>query len=680
MSSSRLEKLHQKISDYILLKNRQLRHFTSLVLDCDFLHFAEIIEDSEYFLQETSQNIESYTAESIFLGSIEHRVTSLRTARNHCLRRLNNFAGVISVCEDSVFSKIFCQRQKRTKNTFRKQFQTYRTQFEDFLLQLLDIYEIAQFQNQFSRTDFLHLIVLKNQENISHVVPQDLRKPSAIYCVSSLKLETHKLFLDLLLRHLHLLDEMESTSTESMRDRLNEEINKSRTDMVIQEAELVELRHELFPSDVSLKEQRDAVIDCLEIRELDLEHRIRSIDLLQVDIQGLELQVSKLIEERERVHEKLMEKRAELRKGIREVVRLEKLIQKIEKDISNRMVAFQQRLEDLELKRLAILEDDTLTEEERARLLAELEQEIGTIREKHDADQQLLKEKCEELKARSRSVIEDLDAFKDELVQKHLDEIRELEEKKKNATPSELELINARIAELQSEFEENMAMLDVAHTRRQYFNDEHGRYYINEFGQKVYQRESGASEYILTDEGGWEKIKDAVEIRKDEKGEFYVDNFGRKIYTKRFFEDEFGKYYIDSNGRRIYIEASIITSESESFKESEEELAETAVTTSEEEMSSHASEIHVPEEVNIQRADDFKYIQESVGLPLRKGLALVFLQQPEDPIEFLARFLEKYHYDQQREAERAQLVEDVEKMKEIMKSQIDSKDSNADVC
>ncbi|XP_065077633.1 tropomyosin-like [Ochlerotatus camptorhynchus] len=471
------------------------------------------------------------------------------------------------------------------------------------------------------------------------------------------------------------------SSLESIRDRLNQEITKSRTEILIQEAEITELRQELFPSAISLKEQRNAAIDRLEVQELDLEHRIRSIDLLQTDIQGLEKQVAHLIEERERVHDRLMAKREALRSGIREVVRLEKLIQKIEKEISDRMVEFQEKLEQLELKRLAILEDDTLTEEERARLLAELEGEIATVREKHDADQRLLKDKCEEVKALSRSMIDDLDAFRDELTQKHLDEIRELEERKKNATPSELEIINARIAELQREFEENMEMLGKAQARPKFYEDERGRYYINEFGQKVYQRESGASEYILTEDGCWEKIKEAFEKLMDEKGEYYIDSFGRKIYTKRFFEDEFGKYYIDSDGKRIYLEASMASGiESRKLSEEVVSLGNLSEEVMSDEIISIVSEFGVSEEIRRQRDSDVKYIQDTIGLPLRKGLALSFLHQPEDPIEFLAAFLVKYDKDQKKQAERVRLMDEVKCMKENAKANISKEESFEDVC
>ncbi|XP_021702252.1 uncharacterized protein PFB0145c [Aedes aegypti] len=683
MSSSLLDKLHQKISQYILLKNRQLRRFSRLVLDCEFLRFAEVIEDTEHFLEDFIRNLALFPTGNVFITSIGHRIKRLCGARDHCLRKLEGFERVIVDCEDALVKKIFYQRLHRTKHAFQQQFRTYRKEVEDFLLQLLDINQIAQYQNQFNRTCFLYLTVLKNHDNIRHLFREEFLRFHAIYNISNLKLQTHELLLDILVRHLHLFDEMassEGSSIESIRDRLNQEIIKSRTDIVIQEAELTELRQELFPSEVSLKEQRHAAIDRLEVRELDLEHRIRSIDVLQSDIQGLEAQVARLIEERERVHEQLMEKRDALRCGIREVVRLEKLIQQIEKEISDRMVAFQKHLEELELKRIAILEDETLTEEERARLLAELDQEIAMIREKHDEDQRLLKDRCEELKAMSRSVIEGLDGLRDELMQKHLDEIRELEEQKKNATPSELELINARIAELQREFDENMAMLDMAQARRQYFQDEHGRYYISEFGQKVYQRESGASEYILTEDGQWEKIRNAVELETDEKGEFYIDNFGRKIYTKRYYEDEYGKYYIDSEGKRVYLEPSLVSEIENSLQPEVEELQETLVLPSEDEQSTVESDLGDTEEAKIKRADDIKYVQETVGVPLRKGLALTFLHQPEDPIEFLAKFLEKYHNDQQKEPERTRLVDDVTKMREAANFPLDPKISTEDMC
>ncbi|EDS36121.1 conserved hypothetical protein [Culex quinquefasciatus] len=563
-----------------------------LLLDVDFLRFAELVEETTGDIEALAGRLSEIPTGALLSSFLKKKIDQLCTAKSRCLKQLESFQESSRCWKDTGFGRIFYERLARV--------------------------------------------------------------------------HTHVIFQDILTRYNVLLEEMESAhsaSIESLREILNMEINKSRTELVIEETELTELRQELFPSEVSLKEQREAAIDQLEIKELDLEHKIRSIDMLQTNIQGLEIQVAQLVQERLRVQEQLMMKRESLRSGIREIVRLEKLIAQIERDISDRLVAFQEQLEGLEQKRLAILADETLTEEERARLLAELDAEIAVIREKHEADQQLLKDKCEELKVLSKSVTEDLDLFKDELMKKHMDEIRELEAMMENASPSELVLLKAKIAALQQEFEENMEMLERAKARPHYLEDEFGRYYINEAGQKVYQRDSNASQYIMDENGEWVKVKDAVEIQKDEKGEFFIDSFGKKIYTKKYFEDEFGKYYIDSRGKRIYLEPS----ETSVVPEPTEPVPESVSSESEECLEpASESEMRISEKLRQQRASDCKYVQDSVGLALRKGLALTILYQPEDPIEFLAKFLDKFHRDQTKEAERAQLMGRVMQIKQQM--------------
>lgn len=113
MSSSLLDKLQRKISHYIVLKNRQLIGFSRVVLDSDFLLFAETVEDSERFLEEFIINLESHTTGNIFLTVFERKVTSLCRARQFCLRKLEGFKRVITNCEASAFEKIFYQRLRR---------------------------------------------------------------------------------------------------------------------------------------------------------------------------------------------------------------------------------------------------------------------------------------------------------------------------------------------------------------------------------------------------------------------------------------------------------------------------------------------------------------------------------------------------------------------------------------
>ncbi|XP_058449252.1 uncharacterized protein LOC131429219 [Malaya genurostris] len=661
MSNEYLDELQQQILDLILLKNRQLRSFTRFLLDVDFLRFAETIEDLDRVFEDHYNHFQR--GGGFVLP--KKQIAKLTRSKNLCISKLDAFERICWRKPQSLAGKAFLQRISNAQKTFRSSFQAYTAKVEKLVHKLPDIYQAIEFQTLLQRTRFLHLIVIKNHENFQKAFYPVSVKSHCTQNTAVLKLEVLKLYRKLLTNFLLLLDDMNSgtsSSVESLRDKLNLEIDKSRDEIVIQEEEVVELRREMFPtSKVSLKEQRDTAMDHLEVRELDLEVQFKSIDALQINIQGLELQVAQLVDERQRIHEQLSVRRAALRERIREIVRLEKLVQQIEKEMSDRLFQFQQKLNELELKRLAIMQDESLTEEERAKLLAELDQEIMEVREKFEADQKLLKKECDELKELSKNVTEDVDAFKGELWQKHLDEIRELEEMKKNATPSELLLIEAKIAQLKQEFEENMGMLDSARARVQFHEDENGRYYINEKGERVYQRESGASEYIITADGHWLKVKDGFELQIDEKGEFYLDSFGNKIYTKMFYEDEYGKYYVDSEGNRIYLEAS----SSSEWPEYEDLSASVAVTETElsseiseevEVTTTRSSDEDIPDDNREQRESDVKYIQDTFGAPLRKGLALTYLHQPEDPIEFLAMFLRKYHSDQQMEAQRTELL------------------------
>lgn len=111
-------------------------------------------------------------------------------------------------------------------------------------------------------------------------------------------------------------------------------------------------------------------------------------------------------------------------------------------------------------------------------------------------------------------------------------------------------------------------------------------------------------------------------------------------------------------------EPSAVTVESEPVPESVPSESEECLEPASE------SEMRISEKLRQQRASDCKYVQDSVGLALRKGLALTVLYQPDDPIEFLAKFLQKFDKDQKREIERAQLMGRVMQIKQQMRETI----------
>jgi hypothetical protein len=130
--------------------------------------------------------------------------------------------------------------------------------------------------------------------------------------------------------------------------------------------------------------------------------------------------------------------------------------------------------------------------------------------------------------------------------------VKELENRMINASPSEVTHLQAEVERLKGEFQENMAMVEQFKARPLYMKDEHGRYFMDANGKKVYKRSSVASEHILGENGEWIKVKDGVELSRDDKGDYYLDDFGKKVYTRKYFHDKFGRYFIDSEGRRVY--------------------------------------------------------------------------------------------------------------------------------
>lgn len=55
----------------------------------------------------------------------------------------------------------------------------------------------------------------------------------------------------------------------------------------------------------------------------------------------------------------------------------------------------------------------------------------------------------------------------------------------------------------------------------------------------------------------------------------------------------------------------------------------------------------IPEGNGLAIDDDMRYIQETVGPALRQGLAMMTMNQPADPMTYLANFLLHFQYNKQ---------------------------------
>lgn len=213
------------------------------------------------------------------------------------------------------------------------------------------------------------------------------------------------------------------------------------------------------------------------------------------------------------------------------------------------------------------------------------------------------------------------------------------------------------------EFDDNMTQLIRLINRPSMFcRDEAGnRFYFNSEREKVFKAEAHSSEYKLNPDGEREKVKVGIDLSTDENGEFFFDLRGRKIYTKFYFEDEFGRFYIDIHGDRHY-KADPEASEYElrngnwvkvkdgTYATDEQGLRVKPEETASELMSyegSTRSEESTRSKEKIQD-DDLRYIIETVGPAIRKGLAAVVLYHPVDPINYFANFLLQYRSNERK--------------------------------
>lgn len=151
-----------------------------------------------------------------------------------------------------------------------------------------------------------------------------------------------------------------------------------------------------------------------------------------------------------------------------------------------------------------------------------------------------------------------------------------------------------------------------------YFYDDCGRYYIDDIKNRVYKAHKDASEYILDYDGvliKTKEIRNGIVYYYDRLGRYYVEETGRQIYLG----DDGEKYEDDGLGNLVKI----------------------------------SSQIYYECSRPLIAIEETKYLQQTVGVALKKCIAEVVLHQPEDPILFLAQCLENYrHHEQERQSRR----------------------------
>lgn len=281
------------------------------------------------------------------------------------------------------------------------------------------------------------------------------------------------------------------------KQRVREELKKiSHTQ--IHTSDLQKLREEIIPPKTPLPQQKQIVTEVAEKHETHLGTHFTSLDLLQDTIKGLETEVSRLLQESTQAQEELKRRRQKLNDGLVELLRLQKLIEQINKEISEKTFEFESKLDEMGKKRLDILNDPNLSEEEKEKLLADLDKEMNDLKKGHASALSLLQNEKEKLKDEARMEAQIIQTALRDLEQEQFTVIEELEKAKIGASPSEVLRIEAKILEKRQQYEKNLEVLDKSVSSKKYFfDDQGGRYYLNEEGVKIYKRDSNASEHMV---------------------------------------------------------------------------------------------------------------------------------------------------------------------------------------
>lgn len=421
------------------------------------------------------------------------------------------------------------------------------------------------------------------------------------------------------------------------------------------EVEMIPEEEELFPPGTNLFEQKNTIIEDLKTKEEDLKQKLKSIQSLEGNINEMDLNLNRLCDEREQAKSLLQTQINEMEELLKKISGLEKLTDEIDNRIKNSLGKFNEEIDQLEQRRLAVLADPNLTLEEKEQKLKELNEEMETLKQSYGSELELLTKERDELANQSINFACDIDKSICVFQDNHLAMLEELENKKIGATPSEIEQINREIEAKKKQYKSQMSLVDRSKCRSEYLTDEFGRYFIDECGRQIYKRHSNASEYMRLADGTFKQITEKVPIKSDAAGDYYIDETGEKVYVRQCLDDEHGRFFLDPTGRRIYkkdAEASeyelvdgVMIKVKEGVYE-KDEFGNRVIVTPESSESEYEPE---PEEAD-------EYIKWAVGRALVPGLASITVNEPVDPINYLSNFLLQYRYNE---------IQNYEKKKEI---------------
>lgn len=618
MNSSQQYFLQRKIFKKLNIKSSQLKH---QLYNKSYLNFLKKIHQFE----ELCEGLSEPEIETVNLSDFKSFFNQLLIEKDKTVSELNH-QNIINqeLSEEDLVAKTIEELQE-INNFLKTDFLNFQNNVQRWILKLYDINSIEKIdkRNYYLKKSFN--LEIENLRNLQLSLHSKIIKN---FVENNFKILLKKIdFIYLTVTQLYNFGNKMSDKPENMI-----------------------LKEEFHPPGTTLQEQKNTIIEYLKNTENDLKIKLKSIHSLEDNINELEMNLSRLTDEREKAQSMLDNKKYEMEELMKKISELEKLTDEIDNKIKNSFTNFNTQIDELEKKKLEVLENPNLTEDEKEKLLKEMYEEMNDLKKSYGSELDMLTKERDDLSRQSKIFACDIDKSWCNFQENHLTAIDDLKKQKIGATSSEIDRINKEIEILDQKFIDESNLVERSKCRSDFLSDEFGRYFTDECGRKIYKRHSNASEYIRMEDGTFKKINEGVSIQLDEIGDYYIDEAGEKVYIRKYLEDENGRYFLEPNGRRVYksdpeaSEYEFVNGVMIKIKEGVYEKDEYGNRTRAEPESEKE-----PEEAN-------EYIKWAVGRALVPGLAAVTVNQPLDPLTYLSNFLLQYRYNE---------IQNYEKEKEI---------------
>lgn len=231
----------------------------------------------------------------------------------------------------------------------------------------------------------------------------------------------------------------------------------------------------------------------------------------------------------------------------------------------------------------------------------------------------------------------------EDLINEHQREIERLERMKIGQTPSQIELINKQIAELEVRFNEQLNGIN---------------FQCDENGRKFYY-----------DSNGTKKFAHEFRILMDELGDYFIDmnDNNTKTYVREYANDENGRYYLDDDDNRIY-KATPYSPECRLMngvlvRITDKTGLTSPFTSCEDWRLSKYSPFAV-------KSEYLKFVMENYAKPLKMALVDITWKHFVDPIDHLRRYLCSYEKQKMQKKMDDDFFANLEQKRRIIARQI----------